>query len=143
MRWGSLEMARPSRDSRGGQRRLAAVVWWLRQRPGAPSAAASIAVLPFVNMSADKEQEYFSDGLTEEMLSSLAKIPGLHVAGRTSAFQFKGKHEDLRVIGQKLNVATVLEGSVRRGRPARAHQRSAGSKSTMAFICGQRPTTGN
>ena len=91
-----------------------AAVWWLRQRPGAPSVAASVAVLPFVNMSADKDQEYFSDGLTEEMLSSLAKIPGLHVAGRTSAFQFKGKHEDLRVIGERLNVATVLEGSVRR-----------------------------
>ena len=89
-------------------------LWWLRQRPGAPSVAASIAVLPFVNMSADKDQEYFSDGLTEEMLSSLAKIPGLHVAGRTSSFQFKGKHEDLRVIGERLNVATVLEGSVRR-----------------------------
>ena len=89
-------------------------MWWSGHRPSAPSAAASIAVLPFVNMSADKEQEYFSDGLAEEMLSSLAKIPGLHVAGRTSAFQFKGKNEDLRVIGQRLNVATVLEGSVRK-----------------------------
>jgi TolB-like protein/predicted Ser/Thr protein kinase/thioredoxin-like negative regulator of GroEL len=89
-------------------------VWWSRHRASAPSAPASIAVLPFVNMSSDKEQEYFSDGLAEEMLNSLAKIPGLHVAGRTSAFQFKGKTEDLRVIGQKLNVATVLEGSVRK-----------------------------
>ena len=71
-------------------------------------------MLPFVNMSSDKEQDYFSDGLAEEMLNSLAKIPGLRVAGRTSAFQFKGKNEDLRVIGQKLNVATVLEGSVRK-----------------------------
>jgi eukaryotic-like serine/threonine-protein kinase len=89
-------------------------IWWSGHRPGAPSAPASIAVLPFVNMSSDKEQEYFSDGLAEEMLNSLAKIPGLRVAGRTSAFQFKGKNEDLRVIGQKLNVATVLEGSVRK-----------------------------
>jgi serine/threonine protein kinase len=89
-------------------------LWWSRHRPSAPSAPASIAVLPFVNMSSDKEQEYFSDGLAEEMLNSLAKIPGLHVAGRTSAFQFKGKSEDLRVIGQRLNVATVLEGSVRK-----------------------------
>ncbi len=88
--------------------------WWTAHRAAAPSAPASIAVLPFVNMSSDKEQEYFSDGLAEEILNSLAKIPGLHVAGRTSAFQFKGKNEDLRVIGQKLNVATVLEGSVRK-----------------------------
>jgi TolB-like protein/Tfp pilus assembly protein PilF/predicted Ser/Thr protein kinase len=89
-------------------------MWWSAHRTSAPSAPASIAVLPFVNMSSDKEQEYFSDGLAEEMLNSLAKIPGLRVAGRTSAFQFKGKNEDLRVIGQKLNVATVLEGSVRK-----------------------------
>ena len=64
-------------------------VWWSRHRTSAPSAPASIAVLPFVNLSSDKEQEYFSDGLAEEMLNSLAKIPGLHVAGRTSSFQFK------------------------------------------------------
>ena len=93
---------------------IAVGIWWSGRRPGAPSAPASIAVLPFVNMSSDKEQDYFSDGLAEEMLNSLAKIPGLRVAGRTSAFQFKGKNEDLRVIGQKLNVATVLEGSVRK-----------------------------
>ena len=89
-------------------------LWWSGRRLSAPSAPASIAVLPFVNMSSDKEQEYFSDGLAEEILNSLAKIPGLHVAGRTSAFQFKGKNEDLRVIGQRLNVGTVLEGSVRK-----------------------------
>jgi len=79
-----------------------------------PSAAPSIAVLPFADMSANRDQEYFSDGLAEELLNSLAKIPGLHVTARTSAFQFKGKSEDLRVIGQKLNVANVLEGSVRK-----------------------------
>jgi TolB-like protein/Flp pilus assembly protein TadD len=75
---------------------------------------ASIAVLPFADMSQAKDQEYFSDGLSEELLDLLAKVPQLHVAGRTSAFAFKGKADDLRVIGQKLNVATVLEGSVRR-----------------------------
>lgn len=74
----------------------------------------SIAVLPFVNMSNDKEQEYFSDGLAEELLNELAKIPGLHVTARTSSFQFKGKNEDLRVIAKKLNVANILEGSVRK-----------------------------
>ena len=73
----------------------------------------SIAVLPFVNMSDDKSNEYFSDGLSEELLNLLAKIPQLHVAGRTSSFQFKDTSEDLRVIGEQLNVANVLEGSVR------------------------------
>ena len=76
--------------------------------------APSIAVLPFANMSADPENEYFSDGLSEELLNALAKNPGLKVAGRTSSFAFKGKHEDLRGIGQKLGVATLLEGSVRK-----------------------------
>ncbi len=73
----------------------------------------SIAVLPFVNMSGDTDNEYFSDGLSEELLNLLAKIPALHVAGRTSSFQFKDTNEDLRLIGEKLNVANVLEGSVR------------------------------
>src|SRR5579862_3191336 len=74
----------------------------------------SIAVLPFVNMSGDKDQEYFSDGLTEELLNSLAQINELQVADRTSAFSFKGKDNDIGVIGRKLNVGAVLEGSVRR-----------------------------
>ena len=74
----------------------------------------SIAVLPFVNMSGDKEQEYFSDGLTEELLNSLARINELQVAARTSAFYFKGKDTDIGTIARKLNVAAVLEGSVRR-----------------------------
>ncbi|MBT8077813.1 MAG: hypothetical protein KJO31_04515 [Gammaproteobacteria bacterium] len=81
----------------------------------APSAdSKSIAVLPFVNMSADEEQEYFSDGLTEELLNVLARGKELRVIGRTSSFQFKGKNEDLREIGRKLNVSHILEGSVRR-----------------------------
>jgi TolB-like protein/Flp pilus assembly protein TadD len=74
----------------------------------------SVAVLPFVNMSGDKDQEYFSDGLTEELLNSLTRINELQVAGRTSSFYFKGKDVDLGTIARKLNVADVLEGSVRR-----------------------------
>ncbi len=77
-------------------------------------AKPSIAVLPFVNMSDDPDNEYFSDGLSEELLNVLAKIPQLHVAGRTSSFKFKGTNEDLRIIGEALNVAHVLEGSVRK-----------------------------
>jgi TolB-like protein/Flp pilus assembly protein TadD len=71
-------------------------------------------VLPFVNMSADKEQEYFSDGLSEELLDSLAKVHDLQVAARTSSFSFKGEHVELADIARKLNVGAVLEGSVRR-----------------------------
>jgi TolB-like protein len=74
----------------------------------------SIAVLPFVNMSSDPEQEFFSDGITEEILNSLAQVTELKVAGRTSSFSFKGRNEDLRQIGALLNVAHVLEGSVRK-----------------------------
>ena len=74
----------------------------------------SIAVLPFVDMSAGKDQEYFSDGLSEELLNLLSKIPELKVIGRTSSFSFKGKNDDLRVIGEKLGVANILEGSVQK-----------------------------
>ena len=74
----------------------------------------SIAVLPFVNISADEENEYFCDGLAEELLNALAKIDALKVAARRSAFSFKGKNAESRAIGQALNVNTVLEGSVRR-----------------------------
>ena len=86
-------------------------------RAAAPASAGptpSIAVLPLVNMSRDPDQDYFADGLAEELLDLLAKVPGLHVAARTSAFSFKGKNEDVRTIGEKLNVATLLEGSVRK-----------------------------
>ncbi len=79
-----------------------------------PGDSRSIAVLPFVNMSSDPENEYFADGLSEELLNQLAQIPNLQVAGRTSSFSFKGKDEDLREIGATLGVANVLEGSVRR-----------------------------
>jgi serine/threonine-protein kinase len=80
----------------------------------APDEKPSIAVLPFVNMSGDADNEYFSDGLSEELLNLLARIPQLHVAGRTSSFKFKDTNEDLRVIGDALNVRHVLEGSVRK-----------------------------
>jgi serine/threonine-protein kinase len=75
---------------------------------------ATVAVLPFTNMSPDPENEYFGDGMAEEIISALAQVPGLRVAARTSTFSFKGKNTDLREIGEKLNVSTVLEGSVRR-----------------------------
>src|SRR5439155_1279483 len=82
---------------------------------GSPaSRTASIAVLPFVNRSHNEEDEYFSDGLADELLNLLAKIQGLRVAARASSFQFKEKKEDLASIDDKLNVATLLDGSVRK-----------------------------
>ena len=80
----------------------------------APKDLPSIAVLPFVNRSRAEEDEYFSDGLADELLNVLTKIRGLRVAARASSFQFKGKNEDLATIGEKLNVATLLDGSVRK-----------------------------
>jgi len=109
---------------------LGGAIFWYFQRtsevatstvasPASPSAAAfatdaSIAVLPFVNMSADKEQEYFADGVSEELLNLLAQVPELRVIARTSSFSFKGKEVDITEISRKLNVANVLEGSVRK-----------------------------
>src|SRR5256714_1949253 len=83
--------------------------------PGA-APAKSVAVLPFVNLSADKHDEYLSDGMTEELINVLAKVPGLRVPGRTSCFAFKGKNEEdiFRRVGDQLHVSTVLEGSVRK-----------------------------
>jgi TolB-like protein/Tfp pilus assembly protein PilF len=75
---------------------------------------ASIAVLPFADLSPDQDQEYFCDGMTEEIIDALAKVNGFRVVARTSSFAFKGKQQDIREIGKKLNVATVLEGSVRK-----------------------------
>jgi TolB-like protein len=86
-----------------------------RAEPGISAPGqSSVAVLPFVNMSADPEQEYFSDGLAEELLNRLAKIEQLHVAARTSSFQFKGQNLDISDIGRQLRVAHILEGSVRK-----------------------------
>jgi TolB-like protein len=79
-----------------------------------PQKQPSIAVLPFANLGGDKEQEYFSDGLSEEIINALAQIPGLKVIARTSAFAFRGKELDIREIAERLGVETVLEGSVRR-----------------------------
>jgi serine/threonine-protein kinase len=83
-------------------------------RPGAAAAASSIAVLPFVNMSAEPDSEFFSDGIAEELTNALSRLEGLHVVARGSAFAFKGQQEDVREIGRRLGVSTVLEGSVRR-----------------------------
>ena len=112
---------------------LVVFCWWFMQRSGrdhvnastsSPSVMApastnvpdqkSVAVLPFVNLSDDKGSEYFSDGVSEELLTVLQKIPGLHVAARTSAFSFKGKNSTVQEIGQKLGVAHLVEGSVRK-----------------------------
>jgi TolB-like protein/cytochrome c-type biogenesis protein CcmH/NrfG len=86
------------------------------EAPVAPTAITidSIVVLPFINMSSEPENEYLADGITEEIINALAQIRELHVVARSSAFSFKGKHIDLRVVGEQLNVRTVLEGSVRR-----------------------------
>ena len=86
----------------------------ISQKPLKTNVNKSIAVLPFVNMSNDQEQEYFSDGITEEIINVLAQIKELKVLGRTSSFSFKGKNQDLRVIGEQLNVKLILEGSVRK-----------------------------
>jgi TolB-like protein/Flp pilus assembly protein TadD len=93
---------------------------WVSKPAASPAFAPpphSVAVLPFVNMSGDKGQEYISDGLTEELLNSLAQINELQVAARTSAFSFKDKDTELGVIARKLNVGAILEGSVRRSGP--------------------------
>ncbi|MEP6905268.1 MAG: protein kinase [Gemmatimonadales bacterium] len=82
--------------------------------PGGAGAAKSIAVLPFANLSNDPESEFFADGIAEEIINALSKIKALKVSSRTSSFTFKGKNEDIREIGRRLQVGTVLEGSVRK-----------------------------
>jgi len=105
-------LAKQPKDRFAGMRELRVVLDKISAKP--VEQQPSIAVLPFANMSADKENEYFSDGLAEEILNLLAKIPGLKVIARTSAFAFKGKNEDIRKIAETLGVSNVLEGSVRR-----------------------------
>ena len=98
------------------------LIWWLAHQSGKQVASSprvsipekSIAVLPLVNTSGDPGNDYFSDGLSEELIAVLAKIPGLKIIGRSSSFLFKGKSEDSRTIGEKLGVANLLEGSVRK-----------------------------
>ncbi|MGA2262330.1 MAG: protein kinase [Acidobacteriota bacterium] len=89
-------------------------VWLWRESGKAARSAVSIAVLPFADMSPEKNQEYFSDGIAEELIHELARIPSLNVVGRTSSFQFKGKDVDLRTIGKLLGATKILEGSVRK-----------------------------
>jgi TolB-like protein/Tfp pilus assembly protein PilF len=104
---------------------LVVAAWWAlgwqstvrdasEEGEGQSGAYESIAVLPFANMSEQASDEYFSDGLTEELLNALARVPDLKVAGRTSSFAYKGEKQDLREIGEALGVETILEGSVRR-----------------------------
>ncbi|HEY7027610.1 MAG TPA: protein kinase [Gemmatimonadales bacterium] len=95
---------------------LIAVAAYFTFRPhGAPpDGTPSAAVLPFVDLSAEKDQEYFSDGLTDELITALSRIDGLKVAARTSSFQFKNANSDIREVGRKLGVATVVEGSIRK-----------------------------
>jgi non-specific serine/threonine protein kinase len=82
--------------------------------PPEPQRVPSVAVLPFANLSADPENEYFTDGMAEEIINALSKVQGLRVASRTSAFSFKGRQEDIRRIGEQLGVQSVLEGSIRK-----------------------------
>jgi adenylate cyclase len=99
--------ARPSEEVAAGPKpaRIAAA---------SPKGAISLAVLPFVNLSSDKEQEFFSDGMTEEITAALAKVPDLRVVARTSAFEFKGKNVDIGKIGEQLHATHLIEGSVRK-----------------------------
>jgi TolB-like protein/Tfp pilus assembly protein PilF len=103
--------------SKRGYRLVASVSALAAATAPAPTESAvtdSIVVLPFANMSADPENEYFADGITEEIIDALSQIQGLHVVARSSAFSFKGKYIDLRLVGEQLKVRTVLEGSVRK-----------------------------
>jgi serine/threonine protein kinase/tetratricopeptide (TPR) repeat protein len=96
---------------RSGIMMLSSGVW---KRPAPAKVTPSIAVLPFLNLSSDKENEYFSDGLAEEIINALTRVANLRVTARTSAFAFRGSQQDIRQIGETLNVASVLEGSVRK-----------------------------
>ncbi len=93
---------------------IAGIWWWMLGRDTSLATTRSIAVLPFTNMSVNQDDDYFSDGLSEELLDALARVEGMRVAARTSSFQFKGYTGDVSDIGDQLNVETILEGSVRR-----------------------------
>ena len=103
-----------ARELRGAVERLRKEVLSGSHSLNLSQCEASIAVLPFTNMSMDPENEFFADGITEEIINALTQIENLRVAARTSAFSFKNKHVDLRIVGERLNVKTVLEGSVRK-----------------------------
>ncbi len=106
-------LSREVEERQATMERFAAALAEERLKPVGPPDK-SIAVLPFEDMSPGHDNEYFGDGIAEEIINALTRVEGLRVAARTSAFSFKGKHEDLRTVGDKLNVATVLEGSVRK-----------------------------
>jgi serine/threonine protein kinase/tetratricopeptide (TPR) repeat protein len=103
-----------ARDVRDGLQTLLRTSGSGSRQIASTSPAPSIAVLPFVNMSGDADNEYFSDGLSEDLINALSRLPGLQVASRTSAFRFRGTDLDIRQIGRQLEVATIVEGSVRR-----------------------------
>src|SRR5579883_1516708 len=107
-----------------------------------PERVSSIVVLPFSDFSPGHDQEYFSDGLTEEIIDALSGVPNLRVVARTSAFAFKGRSNDIRDIGRQLNVAAVLEGSVRKTATGFGSRRNS-IESPMGLTCGPEPTTGS
>ena len=106
-------VVRPAEHSAGGSVQEASITA-ARQASLSPAGAISLAVLPFANVSDDKSQEYFSDGITDEISGALAKIPDLRVVGRTSAFRFKGQNPDIQTAGQQLHATHLIEGSVRK-----------------------------
>ena len=124
---------------------IGGLIWWqqLKTTAQTPSVKAasitkSVAVLPFVNMSAEQENEYLSDGITEDLCTALSQIKGLHVPARTSSFVFKGKTEDIRKIGEQLNVGTVLEGSSQQSRKQTSDQRPTSQRcGWLSFMGGQ------
>ncbi|HYK78706.1 MAG TPA: hypothetical protein VEU95_03720 [Micropepsaceae bacterium] len=105
---------RPSEQVAAGPAVQQASIVAARTAAVSPKGAISLAVLPFVNLSSDKEQEFFSDGMTEEITSALAKVPDLRVVARTSAFEFKGKNVNIKTMGDELGATHLIEGSVRK-----------------------------
>ena len=105
---------RPSEEIAAATSSRQAGVAAARNAAADPHGAISVAVLPFVNLSSDKEQEFFSDGMTEEITAALAKVPDLRVVARTSAFEFKGKNVNIKTMGQELGATHLIEGSVRK-----------------------------
>ena len=109
--------------------------------PAPKAATASIAVLPFTNMSGDPEQEYFSDGISEDIITDLSKIAGLTVIARNSSFTYKGRSVDIRTVGRELGVQLGARRLDPPRRPARAHHGAAHRCGPTAAICGPTATT--
>ena len=112
------------------------------RRSRSTNPAPSIAVLPFVNMSGDADNEFFSDGLSEDLINALSRLPGLQVASRTSAFRFRGSDLDIRQIGRQLEVATHRRRQRAAGRHQAARHSAIGQRRTTAISCGPSATTG-